>query len=53
MAELVKCNQAHWQGDKFIPEGTIRPAGHAEAIPAFFEPFEVEGATPAKAVKKS
>jgi hypothetical protein len=43
MAGLMRCNMSHYQGDKFIPKGAIRPAGHRDVLPEFFEPFEVEG----------
>jgi hypothetical protein len=43
---LMRCTTPHWQGNKFIDAGTVRPQGHPEAIPAFFEPFVVEESTP-------
>jgi hypothetical protein len=46
MAQLMRCTDGHWQGDKFIPKGAIRPAGHREIIALYFEPFDVEGDTP-------
>lgn len=42
MATLMKSTQPHWQGNKFIPVGTVLPTGHPEAIPEFFEVFEVD-----------
>ncbi len=53
MARLMRCTESHWQGEKFIPQGTIRPEGHKEIIPVYFEPFDVDGdETPKKATKR-
>lgn len=51
MGALMRCNQSHWQGNKFIIAGTIRPAGHPEVLPEFFEPFDVDGDEPTPAKK--
>lgn len=42
MATLMRCTQPHWQGNTFVDVGTILPAGHSQAIPEFFEVYEVE-----------
>jgi hypothetical protein len=44
MATLMRCTTAHWQGNTFVDAGTILPAGHGQAIPAFFEVYEIEEA---------
>ncbi len=38
----MRCTEPHYQGNKFIPRGTILPDGHPEIIPLFFEPFNVD-----------
>ena len=43
MATLMRCHTAVHLGDKFIPAGTILPAGHPDAVPQCFEVYEVEG----------
>ena len=50
MTTLMKSNQPHWLGNKFVPIGTVLPEGHSEAIPAFYEPYEVEDPAPARDV---
>lgn len=40
--KLVRCTVPHWQGDVFIPLGTIRVEGHREVIPEFFGPYDLE-----------
>jgi len=42
MATLMRCTTAHWQGNTFIGLGTIRPEGHREVIPIYFEPYATE-----------
>ncbi len=42
MATLMKNTQPHWQGNTFIPVGHVLPQGHPQAIPEFFESFEIE-----------
>jgi hypothetical protein len=42
MAKLMRCTEAHWQGNTFIPAGTVRPEGHRQVIPIYFEAFEVD-----------
>lgn len=51
MATLMRCTTPHWQGNTFIDVGTLRPAGHPEVIPAFFEAYaaEEDAAPPVKA----
>lgn len=44
---LMRCTTPHWQGNKFIDAGTVRPQGHPEAIEAYFEPFVVDEPEPA------
>lgn len=39
---LMRCTVTHWQGDVLIPAGTLRPVGHREVIPQFFEKISVE-----------
>lgn len=46
MATLMRCTTPHWQGNTFIDAGTIRPQGHPEAIPAYFEVYIVEEPAP-------
>lgn len=53
MATLMRCTTPHWQGNTFIDAGTVRPEGHPQAIPAFFEAFAVEEDTPKPAAKKT
>lgn len=48
MATLMKSTQPHWLGNKFVPVGTVLPEGHSEAIPAFYEPYEVEDPAPTR-----
>jgi hypothetical protein len=47
----MRCTTPHWQGNTFIDAGTLRPAGHPEVIPAFFEAYDVEEAAPAAAAE--
>lgn len=42
MATLMRCTVPHWLGNKFVDSGTVLPAGHAEAIPAFYAVYEIE-----------
>jgi hypothetical protein len=42
MTTLMRCHTAHHQGDRFVAQGTILPAGHSQAIPEFFEVYEVD-----------
>jgi hypothetical protein len=42
MTTLMRCTTAHHQGDNFVAQGTILPAGHPQAIPEFFEVYEIE-----------
>jgi len=42
MTTLMRCTVAHHQGDTFVAQGTILPAGHSQAVPEFFEVYEVE-----------
>jgi len=42
MTTLMRCHTAHHQGDNFVAEGTILPAGHSQAVPEFFEVYEIE-----------
>lgn len=48
MATLMKCTQPHWQGNTFVPVGTVYPEGHSGAIAEFFEAFEVQVDEPAE-----
>lgn len=38
----MRCTTPHWQGNTFIDAGTVRPEGHPEVIPVFFEAFAVD-----------
>jgi hypothetical protein len=42
MTTLMRCHTANHQGDHFVAQGTILPAGHARALPEFFEPYEID-----------
>ena len=42
MAKLMRCTTPHWQGNTFIDAGVVRPEGHPEVIPVFFESFTVD-----------
>ena len=42
MTTLMKATQPHWLGNDFVPAGNILPAGHKNAVPEFYEPYEVE-----------
>jgi len=42
MTTLMRCHTAHHQGDTFVAQGTILPAGHSQAVPEFFEVYEIE-----------
>lgn len=53
MATLMRCTQPHWQGNKFVDAGTVLPEGHPEALPEFFEAFDVEVPEPKPAKKAS
>ena len=44
MASLMKATQPHWLGNKFVPAGNVLPAGHSEALPEFYEAYEIEEA---------
>jgi hypothetical protein len=46
MAILMRCTQPHWQGNTFVGVGALRPAGHSQVIPEFFEPYEIEEEAP-------
>jgi len=42
MTTLMRCHTAVHLGDTFVGVGTILPAGHPQAVPEFFEVYEVE-----------
>ncbi|HEU4541738.1 MAG TPA: hypothetical protein VFR23_11490 [Jiangellaceae bacterium] len=42
MASMMRSTQSFWAGDKFIAEGAVRPKGHPDVIPAFFEEISYE-----------
>lgn len=52
MATLMKCTQPHWQGNTFVPVGTVYPEGHSGAIAEFFEAFEVEVDVPVESKRR-
>jgi hypothetical protein len=41
MTKLMRCHTPHWQGNDFIPDGAVYPAGHPRVIPIYFEQLEV------------
>jgi hypothetical protein len=47
MAGLLRCTVPHWQGDKFVAQGTILRDGHPDVIPDFFEPYDLGDDEPA------
>jgi hypothetical protein len=44
----MRCTVAHWQGDRFVPAGTMLAEGDPQVIPEFFEALSIVEPAPKK-----